>query len=108
MDIARLGKAGVLARIPDPANKRQFLYDLRQSVRGYVAPSIQIAEHELQERREPYEAELPAGVKLILGGIDTQDTSLEYLVMGVGDRHEFWCLDRGSIPGDLAKGTANL
>jgi hypothetical protein len=37
MDIARLGKAGVLARIPDPANKRQFLYDLRQSVRGCVA-----------------------------------------------------------------------
>jgi hypothetical protein len=37
MDIARLGKAGILVRKPDPQNRRAFLYELRGSVRGYVA-----------------------------------------------------------------------
>jgi hypothetical protein len=34
--ISRLGKAGHLSRIPNPANAREFLYDLRGSVRGYI------------------------------------------------------------------------
>jgi len=74
----------------------------------WVVPSIEVKEHELSSRREPYDAELPEGVKLIIGGIDTQDNSLEYLTVGVGDRHEFWCLDRGAIMGDLEKDFAAM
>lgn len=35
--ISDLGKKQVLVRKPDPANRREFLYEVRSSVRGYIA-----------------------------------------------------------------------
>ena len=67
----------------------------------WTVPSIEIKEHELLARREEYDGELPLAAKMIIGGIDTQDSSLEFLVCAIGDRHEYWMLERGSILGDL-------
>ncbi len=69
----------------------------------WVAPSVQLDESDILSRREYYPVELPEGVLVLLASIDTQDTSLEYLVAGIGRRRELWFLERASIPGDLAK-----
>jgi len=36
-DISDLGKKHIVSRIPNPENRREFLYDLHLSVRGYIA-----------------------------------------------------------------------
>jgi phage terminase large subunit GpA-like protein len=74
----------------------------------WITPSIQIAEHELLNRREIYSAELPSPVKAILASIDTQDSSLEFLIGGMCDRNEFYLLERGSILGDLGRDFAEM
>jgi hypothetical protein len=43
MDVARLGKAGVLSRIPNPANRREVLYELKASVQPRYAKPVKFA-----------------------------------------------------------------
>lgn len=59
--------------------------------------------HELLTRREPFEAEIPAGACCITAGVDTQDDRLEVLVIGWGPGEEAWIVDRQVLPGDTSQ-----
>jgi phage terminase large subunit GpA-like protein len=52
-------------------------------------------------RREVFGAKLPDAVKVLVAGVDTQDTWLEYLVLGFGARRECWALETGVVLGRL-------
>lgn len=53
----------------------------------------------LYNRREHYDAEVPAGVLLLTMGVDTQDNRLEYEVVGWDRNGQSWGINRGIIPG---------
>ena len=53
----------------------------------------------LYNRREHYDAEIPAGVLLLTMGVDTQDNRLEYEVVGWDRNGQSWGIERGIIPG---------
>lgn len=53
----------------------------------------------LYNRREHYDAELPAGVLVLTMGVDTQDNRLEYEVVGWDRDCQSWGISRGVIPG---------
>ncbi len=59
----------------------------------------------LLQRRERYDAELPAGVLLLTAAVDTQDNRLEYEICGWGESEECWGIKKGVILGvpDQAK-----
>lgn len=50
-------------------------------------------------RREEYNAELPDGVLVLTCGVDTQDTRLEYEIVGWGHFEESWGVQKGIIMG---------
>ncbi len=54
----------------------------------------------LLSRREPFEAEVPDGVLVLMMGVDTQDDRLEALVVGFGIGEESWIIDHRVIQGD--------
>lgn len=56
-------------------------------------------EESIMARREEYKAELPGGVLLLTCGVDTQDTRLEYEVVGHGHFGETWGIKKGIIMG---------
>jgi len=53
-------------------------------------------------RREPYAAEVPAGVCVLVAGADVQDDRLEVTVYGFGIGEECWAIDHRIIHGDPA------
>jgi phage terminase large subunit GpA-like protein len=67
---------------------------------SWELPSVKVETSELQARRELYAAEVPAGVKVLTCGVDTQDDRLESLVIGWGDGEESWVISRESHYGD--------
>jgi phage terminase large subunit GpA-like protein len=56
-------------------------------------------EDTMLSRREEYAAELPDGVLCLTCGVDTQDTRLEYEVVGHGHFGETWGIKKGIIMG---------
>lgn len=56
-------------------------------------------ERVLLQRRERYDADLPAGVLLLTAAVDTQDNRLEYEVCGWGEGEECWGIKKGAILG---------
>ena len=62
----------------------------------------------LLARREDYRAEVPDAVRLIVAGIDSQASWLEWLVAGIGPKSEIFLLDRGQIDGRLESDAARL
>jgi phage terminase large subunit GpA-like protein len=60
-----------------------------------------LRENELLARAEEYPAELPEGVRTILGAIDTQDDRLPFLVAGIGKGKQVWLLEYGTVVGRL-------
>jgi phage terminase large subunit GpA-like protein len=86
--------------------KRKDNEQLRQFVNERLAetweePSLKGTESAaLLDRREVYPAEVPAGVRILTAGVDTQDDRLEVLVMGWGVGEEGWVISRETIPGD--------
>lgn len=61
-----------------------------------------IDEHWLAKRKEPYAAEVPAGVRVLTCGADTQDDRVELFVWGWGQHQESWLIDYMVIYGDPA------
>jgi phage terminase large subunit GpA-like protein len=59
--------------------------------------------HVLLMRREPFEADLPAGACCLTMGVDVQDDRLEALVIGWGPGEEAWLVDRHTLPGDTSQ-----
>ena len=55
----------------------------------------------LVTRREVYPDKLPDTIKVLIASVDTQDTWLEYLIVGFGPRRECWALETGQILGRL-------
>lgn len=62
--------------------------------------SDEIDEHMLSQRRETYEATVPAGVGLLTAAVDMQGDRLEYEVIGWGKQLESWGIERGVVYGD--------
>lgn len=60
-----------------------------------------INEKTLLARREIYENEVPAGVKVITAAVDTQDDRFEVEVMGWGAGKESWRIEYHKIYGNL-------
>lgn len=54
----------------------------------------------LMARREPYAAEVPAGVGLLTAAVDVQGDRLEVKVKGYGADEESWLIHRETILGD--------
>jgi len=54
-------------------------------------------------RREVYEATVPAPVRCLTMGVDTQDDRLEALVYGWGPHEESWLVHRAVLPGDTSQ-----
>jgi phage terminase large subunit GpA-like protein len=71
--------------------------------RTWEAPGESVEPSHLMLRREDYGGQVPAGVKLVTAGIDSQDDRLEALVCGWGFGEECWILERVSLPGDPAR-----
>jgi phage terminase large subunit GpA-like protein len=55
----------------------------------------------LMARREEYGCEVPDSVRVIVAGIDTQASWLEWLVCGIAPQAELFLLDRGQIDGRI-------
>ena len=70
---------------------------------SWEVESIKVESASLQQRRKRYAAEVPAGVKVLTCGVDTQDDRLESLVIGWGDGEESWVISRESHYGDPQK-----
>lgn len=68
--------------------------------KSWEAPSEKIEASSLLLRREQYAAELPAGVKIVTVGTDTQDDRLEALVIGWGEGEESWTIAHAIAMGD--------
>lgn len=66
----------------------------------WEAPGESVESATLLLRREDYGGVLPAGVRLLTCGIDTQDDRLEFLVVGWGLDEEAWVIERDVLPGD--------
>lgn len=67
----------------------------------YEEPGEVIEYADLLERREKYEAEVPAEVICLTAGIDTQDDRFEIEVVGWGVEKESWGIKYTKIYGDL-------
>lgn len=62
----------------------------------------QVDGHELYERREEYETQIPEDVTLLTMGVDVQDDRIEAEVVGWGDDFESWSIDYRVFYGDLS------
>lgn len=69
----------------------------------WETPGEKVEPSALLLRREDYQGTVPAGVRVITIGADTQNDRLEALVVGWGDGEECWILERESLPGDPAR-----
>ena len=61
----------------------------------------QLDDEVLYKRREPYNADVPDGVKILTAAVDTQDDRFEVEVQGWGVGHENWRIQYHVIRGDL-------
>lgn len=59
-----------------------------------------IEKQPLLRRAEDYHPQVPAGVGVLVGAVDVQDTRLEALVMGYGAGEESWLVDFRQFHGD--------
>lgn len=71
--------------------------------RVWEAPGETVDAGSLLLRREPYSAELPAGVVCVVAGVDVQDSYLAVLILGVGVAEESWVIAYETIAGDPAR-----
>ena len=55
----------------------------------------------LLARREQYRFQVPNAAKRIVAAVDTQASWLEFLVVAVGARGEMWCLETGTVEGNI-------
>jgi hypothetical protein len=55
----------------------------------------------LMARREDYGCEVPDPVRVIVAGVDTQASWLEWLICGIASQSELFLLDRGQIDGRI-------
>lgn len=60
----------------------------------------QIEAGTLADRCQPYPAEVPAGVGVLVRTVDTQGDRLETSVWGFGEGEEAWIIEHELIPGD--------
>jgi phage terminase large subunit GpA-like protein len=63
-------------------------------------PPAQKAPEGLALRRESYPAELPAGVRILTAGIDTQDDRLVVQILGWGENETAWVIGYEHLIGD--------
>lgn len=61
------------------------------------------AEGLYKHRREMYHAQVPDDVLILVGGIDTQDDRVEFVVWGIGANEEMWLIHTYRLYGDLAQ-----
>lgn len=78
--------------------KMQVVYNTRFGMLWEDRGNLE-SEESIMARREEYKAELPDGVLLLTCGVDTQDSRLEYEVVGHGHFGETWGIKKGVIMG---------
>lgn len=66
--------------------------------------STKLDDASLMNRREPYSGTVPAGVAVIVAGVDIQDDRIECEILGVGRGEETWSLEYRVIRGDPSTG----
>jgi len=62
--------------------------------------ALKIDVHGLSQRLEAYGAEVPDGVGVLVGGVDTQDDRLELVVVGFGAHEQAWVIAWEQFYGD--------
>lgn len=67
---------------------------------GWQPLADKIETHALAGRPEPYPAEVPRGVLVLVAGVDVQGDRLEYEIVGFGLDDETWSIKYGIIYGD--------
>lgn len=65
--------------------------------------SEQVSHLDAMKRVEQYDAEVPAGVKVLTAGIDVQQDRIEYEVVGWGDGEESWSIDYRIVEGNTSQ-----
>jgi phage terminase large subunit GpA-like protein len=98
--------ANQLAAEGDPSQLKVWVNT--RLAEAFVEKQPETSEDELLVRREPYSAEIPDGVLILLAAIDTQDDRLVYQIAGVGAGRELWLIEYGAIWGDLNTGAGGM
>lgn len=80
------------------AVREQVVYNTRFG-KSYQQKGDFSDEEAFLNRREKYEAEVPAGVKVLTAAVDVQDNRLEYEICGWGDGEECWGIQKAVILG---------
>lgn len=80
------------------AVREQVVYNTRFG-KSYRLKGEYSDEKEFLRRREEYEAEIPAGVKVLTAAVDVQDNRLEYEICGWGEGEECWAIQKAQIAG---------
>lgn len=65
--------------------------------------SAKLGADSLMERAEPYSSQAPAGVLVVVGGVDIQDNRAAISRYGYGRDEESWLIDHAEIFGDPAR-----
>lgn len=95
------------ARAAQLAGDRSELHTFINTALGQVVDDVEKGDgldaEALLERREPFDADVPAGACVLTAGIDVQDDRLEVLVIAWGPSEECWIVDRRTCDGDTSQ-----
>lgn len=80
------------------AVREQVVYNTRFG-KSYRQKGEYSDENEFLRRRETYEAEIPAGVKVLTAAVDVQDNRLEYEICGWADGEECYAIQKAEVWG---------
>lgn len=93
--------ANFLKKKPKPDELRAFVNTSLAQTWEERDTEIEIGQ--LPERCEEYEADVPAGVLVLVAGVDVQGDRLEYEIVGWGLDGETWSIYYGVLAGDPAQ-----
>jgi phage terminase large subunit GpA-like protein len=93
-----LSMAEILAKRTASAHSPELAQTFTNLVLGepWSPPATTIETHDLMAMREDFGERIPAGVRFVTMGIDTQDDQLVGLIVGWGEKEEAWLL--GVVP----------
>lgn len=86
--------------VRSPAKMRTFVNNICGL--PYAEKSSGVSSNFLQQRAEPYRAQVPKGVRVLVAGGDVQGDSVQLTVWGYGAAEESWAIDWRIIEGDPA------
>ena len=100
--VAEFTTANARSKLGDHEALQSFINTKLAEV--WVRPGTVVETHDLEDRREVYNAELPDGVCVLTAGVDVQDTRLAVGVWGWGYGFENWAIEYTEFFGDPRQG----